>query len=321
MKDTPITEATPLTVVTLSRDGYDIKRAMSKANEPRLNLVRPDEVEDPSAVTCALVWAPEDDAFERFPNVKMVSSIAAGVDSIFACPSLPESATVTRIRDDEQARQMAGFAAWHVIWHHRKMGEFLKAQEEKRWAHSHSTDMPSQVPVGILGFGLMGRQTARALVAMGYPVIVACRSDKDPEPGVEIVVGEDAVEEVAARSRILVNLLPLTEDTRDVLNAELFAKLPEGAALVQIGRGEHMVEEDFLAAIESGQIASATLDVFRQEPLPADHVFWTLPNVLVTPHKASDTTRREVLRQVVENYIALSEGKVPPGAVDRSVGY
>ena len=115
--------------------------------------------------------------------------------------------------------------------------------------------------------------------------------------------------------------MPLTEDTRDVLNADLFAKLPKGAALVQIGRGEHMVEEDFLAALESGQIGSATLDVFRQEPLPADHVFWTLPNVLVTPHKASDTTRREVLRQVVENYIALSEGKVPPGAVDRSVGY
>ena len=141
-----------------------------------------------------------------------------------------------------------------------------------------------------------------------------------PKAG-EIVSGPGAIETVAARAKILVNVLPLTAETRDVLNADLFAKMPEGAALVQIGRGEHMIEDDFLAALDAGRIGSATLDVFRQEPLPENHPFWTHPRIMMTPHKASDTSREETIRQLGLALDQLEAGLRPDAAVDREAGY
>ncbi len=318
MKDT---EASwPLTVVTLS-EPFDMVTNLSEAQDPRIRLVRPEEVEDPGAVTCALAWRPGADAFDPYPNLKMVSSIAAGVDSIISCPSLPAGVTVTRVRDDEQARMMAGFAAWHVAYHHRRMGDYLANQKTRSWDRVYRPRMASTVPVGILGFGLMGQQTARVLTAMGYRVLAASRSGGTGMDGVEIFSGPEAITDVAARSEILVNLLPLTEQTQDVLNAGLFARMPEGAVLVQLGRGEHLVESDLLAALDSGHLAAASLDVFRQEPLPADSPFWDHPKIVLTPHKASDTTRDEILRQLADNYAALIQGRIPAGAVDRSAGY
>ena len=216
---------------------------------------------------------------------------------------------------------MAGFAVWHVVHHHRRMGDYIEAQASGRWDRGYRADMASDVPVGLLGFGLMGRAVAQALVALGYPVIAASRSGGAGMEGVEIVAGPEAIGQVAARARILINLLPLTEHTVNLLDADLFARMPEGAVLVQLGRGEHLVEPDLLATLDRGHLAAASLDVFRQEPLPPDHVFWSHPKIVVTPHKASDTTRAEILRQLADNYTALMAGKTPPGAVDRDAGY
>lgn len=318
MKD--VEASWPLTVVTLS-ETFDLVTNLAEAHDPRVRLVRPGDVEDPGAVTCALAWRPAADAFDPYPNLKMVSSIAAGVDSIISCPSLPADATVTRIRDEEQARMMAGFAAWHVAYHHRRMGDYLANQKTHSWDRTFRPRMASTIPVGILGFGLMGQQTARVLTAMGYKVLAASRSGGTEMEGVEIFSGPEAIAEVASRSDILVNLLPLTDQTRDVLDAAMFARMPEGAVLVQLGRGEHLVEDDLLAALDSGHLAAASLDVFRQEPLPEDSPFWDHPGIVLTPHKASDTTRDEILRQLADNYAALIQGRIPPGAVDRSAGY
>ncbi|WP_428926828.1 2-hydroxyacid dehydrogenase [Marinibacterium sp. SX1] len=310
----------PILVVALS-EPFDLVANFKEDQDPRVTLVRPDEVEDPGAVTCAIAWRPAADAFDPYPNIKMVSSIAAGVDSIMDCPSLPSGVTVTRIRDEEQARMMAGFAAWHVLHHHRRMGDYLDNQKAARWDRSYRAPMASEVTVGLLGFGLMGQHTARALVAMGYRVLAASRSGNAALDGVEILSGPGAVAAVAARADYLVNLLPLTDETRDILDAALFATMPAGAVLIQLGRGEHLVEPDLLAALDRGHLAAASLDVFRDEPLPADSPFWAHPRVVVTPHKASDTTRSEILRQVAENYAALIAGETPPGAVDRDAGY
>lgn len=318
MKDA--TTPRPITVVALS-ETFDLVANIGEATDPRVTLLRPEEVEDPGAVTCGLAWRPAADAFDPYPNIKMVSSIAAGVDSIMNCPSLPPEVVVTRVRDEEQARMMAGFAVWHVVHHHRRMGDYIEAQASGRWDRGYRADMASDVPVGLLGFGLMGRAVAQALVALGYPVIAACRSGGAGMEGVEIVAGPEAIGQVAARARILINLLPLTEHTVNLLDADLFARMPEGAVLVQLGRGEHLVEPDLLAALDRGHLAAASLDVFRQEPLPPDHVFWSHPKIVVTPHKASDTTRAEILRQLADNYTALMAGKTPPGAVDRDAGY
>jgi glyoxylate/hydroxypyruvate reductase len=268
---------------------------------------------------------PEERAFDAYPNLKMVSSIAAGVDSILACPSLPKDVVVTRVRDHAQADLMAGFAAWQVVWHHRRMGDYIANQARRSWDRSFRPQAPGSVTVGVLGYGLMGRRCAMAIAAMGFRVLVARNSvPTTPEAsldGIEIIAGPGAILSVAAEADILVNVLPLTDTTRDLLDGNFFAQMKPGAALVQMGRGEHMVEADLIEALDSGQLAGASVDVFRQEPPAEDHPFWSHPRIMVTPHKASDTTPAEILRQVKENFSALREGRLPPGLVNREAGY
>ena len=320
LQPTPEGAARPAVVVCLSTQ-FDVKRIFGGLDEDRLVLRDAHEIERPEEVRAALCWNPADDAFARFPNVRLAASIAAGVDGILACPSLPAGAVVTRVRDDHQADLMAGYAAFAVLWHHRRMGDFIADQAARKWVRTFRPEAPADVPVGVLGYGLMGRAVARAVAALGFPVIAAARSPADGAPGVEVVSGPGAVDAVAGRARILVNALPLTEATRDILDARLFALMPEGAALVQIGRGEHMAEDDFLAALNAGRIGAATLDVFRQEPLPEDHPFWTHPRIMLTPHKASDTSREEVIRQLGRALDQLDAGLRPDAAVDREAGY
>jgi glyoxylate/hydroxypyruvate reductase A len=290
----------------------------------RVSLRLPEQIDDPARVTFALAWAPAADAFARYPNIRLVSSIAAGVDSLLACPSLPPDAVVTRVRDDNQAHLMAGFAAWHVIWHHRNMGAILDDVRAGQWNwRGHPLDRaPAKCPVGVLGFGLMGRAVARALVAMGFPVIAANRSVQSAdEPGVTVLSGDDAIGRVAERVSLLINVLPLTADTRGVLDARLFARMPKGAVLMHLGRGSHLVEADLDAALQSGQISAASLDVFPQEPLPTGHRWWADPRILITPHLASDTSPEFVAAQVVETAEAVRAGQMPFNAVSRDSGY
>lgn len=310
----------PIPVVVLS-EVFDLASIIGIEGHPQIRLLRPEDVENPEEIEFALAWRPPAESFDRFPNLKLVSSIAAGVDSILSCPSLRDDIVVTRIRDEAQAQMMAGFAAWNVVWHHRRMGDFVRNQATRTWERSYRPEVPGEVTVGVLGFGLMGRACALAVAALGYKVVAARRSDGPEEPGIEVISGPDAPQQVAARAQILINVLPLTEDTRDLLDKDFFALMPEGASLIQIGRGEHVVEADVLDALDSGRIGSATFDVFRQEPLPPEHPFWARPEILITPHKASDTTRAEVLRQLAENCIAIAAGGAPPGAVDRGAGY
>lgn len=311
-----------LNIVALSRV-FDLPELFAAANTPTVRVIGPDQLTDPSQIEVAISWAPEPDAFARYPNLRMVSSIAAGVDRILACPSLPPHVAVTRIRDQAQADMMAGFAAWHVVWHHRRMGTYVSNQPKRLWERSFQAPPPGQVRVGILGYGLMGQSCARAIAAMGFAVTAARQSQGGAHPpeGITVITGHEAIQTVAAQSDILINVLPLTDSTRDVLNANLFARMPQGAVLVQIGRGEHLVEADLLAALAAGHLGGASVDVFRTEPLPPDHPFWDHPAILITPHRASDTSRPEILRQIAENYAALKAGRQPPGAVSRAAGY
>jgi glyoxylate/hydroxypyruvate reductase A len=293
------------------------------ANQPGVRLYRPDEVPDPSRIRFALVWKPADDAFNAYPNIELVQVIAAGVDGVLRNPSLPDRAVVTRVHDAEQATIMAGFAGWHVVWHHRYMGNYLEAQRSKTWDRTTIKTLrpPSEVTVGLLGYGLMGQAIARTVASMGFPVLTATRTEGESDAGVTRMSGADAVSRVAARSDILINILPLTDDTRDILNAELFAGMPKGAALIQLGRGPHLVEDDMLAALDSGQIGGASLDVFRQEPLPADHPFWSHPRIVITPHEASVTSPQAVADALMQSIRELDAGHRPTAAVDKSTGY
>lgn len=312
--------------VYLSRT-LDLPAHFAKAFAPyaaRVRLRLPEAIDDPARVTFALAWAPAADAFAPYPNVRLAASIAAGVDSLLTCPSLPPDAIVTRVRDDTQAQLMAGFAAWHVIWHHRNMGAILDDVRAGVWQwRGHPLERaPARCPVGVLGFGMMGRAVARALAALGFPVFAANRSAPSAdEPGVTVLSGTDAIGHVAERAQFLVNVLPLTEETRGILDARLFARMPRGAVLIHLGRGSHLVAADLDAALASGQLSAASLDVFPQEPLPAAHPWWRDPRILITPHLASDTSPEFVAAQVVETAEAVRAGRVPFNAVSRASGY
>lgn len=290
---------------------------------PDIRVHRPEDVPDPACIRFALVWRPAPDAFNAYPNIELVQVIAAGVDGVLCNPSLPDGVVVARVHDPEQAAIMAGFAAWHVIWHHRTMGNYLEAQRASVWDRQTIKTLrpPSEVTVGLLGYGLMGQAIAATVASMGFPVLAASRSGGDGEDGITRISGSDAVRRVAANSDILINILPLTAATRNILNAALFATMPEGAALIQLGRGQHLIEDDLLAALDTGRIGGASLDVFQQEPLPSDHPFWSHPRIVITPHKASVTSPAAVTGDLVRSVRAMQAGQRPDGAVDRTTGY
>ncbi|MBE3639617.1 2-hydroxyacid dehydrogenase [Mangrovicoccus algicola] len=288
--------------------GFDILAhhgAAFRECAPELELLRPGEVTDPAAVEFVLTFRPPDDCFARYPNLRAAVSPAAGMDGILACPSLPPGLPVLRVEDPDQARQMAGFAVFHVLWHHRRIDLHLEDQRAERWNRPAHGRSPQSRRIGIMGHGNMGRAIAQALAGLGYPVRVLARRPAEAAPGVEIMLDRDAF---LSGTDILINVLPLTAETRGVIDAALLARLPEGAALIQIGRGEQLVEADLLAALDGGRLAGASLDVFAVEPLPAGHPFWRHPRVLVTPHTASAPESRNVALCVSRGLAALRDG-------------
>lgn len=284
-------------------------------------LRHPQEVERPEDVRFAICWQPGEGDFAPYPNLGLAMSVAAGVDALLAHPGLPASAAVARVRDPHQAELMAGYAVHEVLHHERGFEEMARNAVQARWAPVRMR-APASVQVAVLGHGTMGRAVVRGLRAMGFSVRVACRSQPDEQlDGVRYLTGPGAVARAAEGAHHLVNVLPLTTETENVLDAALFARLAPGASLVQIGRGEHLVEADMLAALDSGQLKAATLDVFREEPLPDTHRFWRDARLRLTPHVASDSLPEVVAEQVVETARALRDGQPMAYAVDRARGY
>ncbi|WP_110693046.1 2-hydroxyacid dehydrogenase [Salinicola halophyticus] len=287
---------------------------------PQFHLALPQDVADPEAVTFALAWDPGADDFRPYPNLRLVSSIAAGVNGILASASLPGDVPLMRIAGESQSQMMAGFVTWHVLWHHRRFGEYLAHQRQAYWERLPKRDA-SDVRVGLLGAGKMGGAVARALKALDYDVAIHSRSGRNLPVGITGFSGDEGLAQLAARSEILINLLPLTPETRGILNAELFTRLPTGAVLIHVGRGEQLIEADLLAALDSGQLSAASLDVFAVEPLPTDHVFWRHDRIVVTPHDACDSTPTQVAHEVAEAMARLDDGQLPASVVDRHAGY
>jgi glyoxylate/hydroxypyruvate reductase A len=281
-----------------------------------------DHVTDHAAddVRLAVAWHPPDDAFARYPNLQAVCSIGAGVDNIVACPSLKPHIDVVRVVDPGQAQMMSGFIAWHVIGHQRGFADFRTQQREHVWQR-RSQRSADDVPVGIFGSGKIGRKVAGDLAQLGFPVMSWSRTAKPFAGPARAYHGPAGLAAMLEETEVLVNLLPLTPETRGILNGGVFSKMRRGGYLVQVGRGEHLVEADLLAALDGGQLAGAALDVFATEPLPAPHPFWDHPNIVITPHDASDVSVRAVATTLVATADALRAGRRPPHAIDRARGY
>ncbi|UCH76065.1 MAG: glyoxylate/hydroxypyruvate reductase A [Rhodospirillales bacterium] len=274
---------------------------------------------DPEDVEYAVVWRPPPGGLKRFPNLKCIVSIGAGVDHIYADPELPPDIPIIRTVGTDLRQRMREYVMLHVLRFHRRLPEFEAQQATASW-DQHITPPAPDRRVGVMGLGNMGRACAEALAYLGFDTAGWSRSQKRLA-GITGFHGPDALDGFLSQSEILVNLLPLTPRTDGILNAALFEKLPEGACIVNAGRGEHLIEEDLIPALDCGRLGGATLDVFREEPLPPDHPFWAHPKILVTPHVASLIDPLAGGRLIAENLRRFIRGDPVPDMVDLKKGY
>lgn len=289
-----------------------------KRQAPNLEVRIWPEVGNPADIDFALVWLPEPGELKRYPNLKAIFSLGAGVDHLFRDPDLPKL-PVTRVVDINLTRRMTEYVVLHVLRHHRQSPAYEEQQRRSQWQELKQP-AADQRTVGIMGLGVLGADAGKKLVGLGFNVIGWSRTKKRVAK-IKSYAGSAELDAFLGATEILVCLLPLTRDTENILNARTFAKLPRGASVVNVARGAHIVEADLLAALDSGQISHATLDVFRQEPLPADSPFWLHPKVTVTPHCASYTDPRTVISQVVENMRRARAGETLLHSVDMTLGY
>ena len=267
----------------------------------------------------ALVWQPEPGLLARLPNLKAILVLGAGVDGVLSDPDLPASIPVIRLLGAGMPAPMAEYAMYAVLHFQRHMQTYPAQQRNSLWRRIPWA-LAGEWPVGVMGLGVIGGLVASRLAACGYPVAGWARAPRALE-GVEVFAGRGRLPDFLARSRVLINVLPLTAETRDILNASAFSAMPRGSYVVNIGRGTHLVDADLIAALDSGQLDGAMLDVFREEPLPASHPFWRHPKIVVTPHAAAPTIIAAAEVQVIENVRRLESGEAPLGVVDRSKGY
>lgn len=273
-------------------------------------------------VEAAVVANPPPGALQGLPALRLIQSLWAGVDRILADTTLPEDVPLARMVDPAMNTAMAETALWAVLSLHRCFLDYQRQQREGRWQPLPQR-RADEIQVLVLGYGQMGRTAASALAARGYAV-QAWRLQEGPtraEEGVQVAAGDDALHAMCAGAQVVINLLPLTDRTRHLLDAAFFARLPPGAAVVNLARGAHLVDEDLLAALDSGHLGHAVLDVFQVEPLPASHRFWTHPSVTLLPHAAALTDPRSAAAVVATNLRALRDGRTLAHLVRRARGY
>lgn len=277
------------------------------------------DIGDPADIDYALVWKPEPGLLASLPRLKAIFSLGAGVDALLADPTLPDDVPLVRMVDRGLTEGMTEWVCTHVLAWHRQTAVYREQQAARLW-RPLPEKLARERRIGILGMGELGGDAARMLAALRFDVAGWSRTPKEI-PGVHCLHGPEGLDALLARSELLVCLLPLTPATEGILNAELFAKLPRGAWLINAARGRHLVEADLLAAIRSGQIAGATLDVFTTEPLPADHPFWSDPRIVISPHVASPTLARSAAARVIEGIRRAEAGEALHHVVDRRRGY
>jgi glyoxylate/hydroxypyruvate reductase A len=266
----------------------------------------------------AVIWYPQAGSLRDLPNLKAIFSVAAGVDGIMNDTTLPDVPLIRTV-DDGLTQGMVEYAIYNVLRFHRHFHLYDRQQHGSEWKQ-HPQIRPQNRRIGVMGLGEMGRAVAEALVALKFDVRGWSRSPKEIT-GIKTFVGEKALTDFLSQTEILINVLPLTTETRGILNAKTLGALPDGAFLINAGRGAHMVDGDVLAALNSRKLTAAALDVFTPEPLAPESPFWKHPTVTVTPHIASITDFSAVARNIINNIKLLKNGQIPAGLVDRQRGY
>ncbi len=293
-------------------------KAALEARLPDLEVRVWPDIGDPGAIDTALVWRPPPGLLAGLPNLRAVFSLGAGVDALLADPTLP-AVPLCRMVDPSLTRSMSEYALTLALFYHRRLDLYEERQRRARW----EMEMPrpaASTTVGVMGLGELGADAARTLVAHGFRVRGWSRGRKAIE-GVASFAGEEELGAFLEGLDIVICLLPLTAETENILDADLFARLPRGACVVNLARGAHLVERDLLDAVERGHLRGAVIDVFREEPLPADHPFWRHPRIRVTPHTASYSLPETGAEVVADNIRRLREGRPLRHVVRRERGY
>ena len=277
------------------------------------------EVRAPEAVAYALCWNQPAGILRKFPNLKAISSLGAGVNHLLNDPTLPPGVPLVRIVDATLKQSMAEYVLLGILAHLRRYELYRQQQMCAEWTIQPA--LPSrEKTIGIMGYGELGRHVGERLSGFGFKVR-GWRRSKCDAPSPVLYSGPEERNAFLAASHILVCLLPLTGETANILDAELFAQLPEQAYLINVARGEHLVEEDLLAALASGHLSGALLDVFRDEPLPPEHPFWNHDRITLTPHIASVTDPSSAAAQIIDNYHRARTGEPLQHRVNELHGY
>ena len=277
------------------------------------------ELGDPADIEIAAIAHLPPGTLAKLPKLRLVVSVTAGAEGVLGDKTLPRGVPVVRSSEPDGDALMNETALLHVLRHHRFLPEYLLAQQSRAW-RPQARPAASDRTVGVMGLGMIGLPVAKTLRDHGFKVAGWSRTAKEAD-GITVFHGREQLPDFLGRSEIVVNLLALTPATENILCGAAFAQLPQGAAVINLARGQHVVDEDLIAALDSGQLSAATLDAFRIEPLPKESPLWAHPRITVTPHVARRLMAPLIVRRICENVRRLRRGETLLYPVDRDAGY
>jgi glyoxylate/hydroxypyruvate reductase len=311
--------------VLIAISGWDPEpwRARMEALLPSHKIVL-GEPFDRESIRYALSWRHPPGALKDLPNLQMILSLGAGVDHLFADPALPDK-PIVRVVDPDLTNRMSEWVVMHALVHLRQLRRYERQQRERVWADDDQQPKASDIQIGVLGLGVMGMDAVAKLKALGFNV-AGWSARKKSLPGVACFSGADGLTRLLAQTDMLVVLLPLTDATRGIVNASLLAQLNQGGPLggpilINAGRGGLQVESDILAALDSGALKGASLDVFEREPLAKDSGLWSHPAIYISPHNAAISSPKAIAALVARQIDAYERGEPLDHVVDRRRGY
>ena len=287
--------------------------------DPGLQIREWPDIGNPEDVDIAMVWKMPHGELAKFPNLKLIISMAAGVDHVLSDPDRPKGVPIVRVTDPHMARSMGHWFLMNILRLHRETAHYDKLRSQKIWPAEIAFDTDS-VSVGILGLGYLGVHLAQMLKAVGLRVQGWSRTEKNLD-GIHSFSGRIGLDQMLSNTNYLACLLPNTAVTEGIMNLSLFNKMPRGSYVLNAGRGSQLVESDLLEALNNGQIKGAALDVFETEPLPKDHPFWTDSRILLTPHHAAEVFLPAAAKIFLKNIYSIRNNQPLMGLVNQELGY
>ncbi|REC93809.1 glyoxylate/hydroxypyruvate reductase A [Kushneria indalinina DSM 14324] len=293
-------------------------QALFAEHAPDIEFRQWPNIGNPDEIRHLLAWQPPEDIAALLPNLEVLFATSAGIDQ-FDTSILPEALPVVRMLDPAIEQGMIEYATFATLWLHRHMADYVRQQRQHQW-QAHMITPAGERRLGILGLGQLGGAIAQHLKEYGFQVSGWSRTSREL-PGITTYAGAEQLKAFLGECDILICVLPLTDETRGMLAQTLFEHLPPGAALINMGRGDHLVEADLTAALATGQLSGAVLDVLREEPPAEDHPFWQNPCILMTPHVGAMTQPETAFPVLLDNLRRHQRGEMMLGRVDRQRGY